>query len=96
MDITNYVLWTTGQPLHAFDLDKIAGAKIYVRFAKDGEEMVTIDGIKRKLSPDVLVIADQNKDCSYCRDYGRKRYRSKRVYPKYPLRKRVFLSLGCA
>ncbi len=61
VDITNYVLFTTGQPLHAFDLDKIAGAKISVRFAQAAEEITTIDGIKRKLSPDVLVIADENR-----------------------------------
>src|SRR3989338_4003442 len=61
VDITNYVLWTTGQPLHAFDLDKLQGNEIIVRFARSGEEMVTIDGVKRKLSPDVLVIAGENR-----------------------------------
>ena len=61
VDITNYVLWTTGQPLHAFDLDKLQGNEIIVRFARPGEEMVTIDGVKRKLSPDVLVIAGENR-----------------------------------
>ena len=61
VDITNYVLLTTGQPLHAFDLDKIVGAKISIRFAQAGEEIITIDGIKRKLSADILVIADEFK-----------------------------------
>ena len=61
VDITNYVLFATGQPLHAFDLDKIVGAKISIRFAQAGEEIITIDGIKRKLSADILVIADEFK-----------------------------------
>ena len=60
VDITNYVLFTTGQPLHAFDSDKIVGAKISARFAQKNEEIITIDGIKRKLTPEILVIADEN------------------------------------
>lgn len=58
VDITNYVLFTTGQPLHAFDLDKLKGSQIAVRFAKGEEEILSIDGIRRKLMPEVLVIAD--------------------------------------
>lgn len=58
VDISNYVLFTTGQPLHAFDLDKLKGSRIAVRFAKDAEEILSIDGIRRKLTPEVLVIAD--------------------------------------
>jgi phenylalanyl-tRNA synthetase beta chain len=58
VDITNYVLFELGQPLHAFDLDKLIGKKIIVRRAKKGENIVTIDGIKRELDPEVLVIAD--------------------------------------
>lgn len=62
VDITNYVLFETGQPLHAFDLDKIAAAeKIIVRRAKKAEEIITIDGEKRILGEDILVIADSNK-----------------------------------
>ncbi|TAN59325.1 phenylalanine--tRNA ligase subunit beta [bacterium] len=60
VDITNYVLLTTGQPMHAFDLDKLKGGKILVRFAKNGEEILSIDGIRRKLTPEVLVIADSH------------------------------------
>ncbi len=66
VDITNYVLYETGQPLHAFDLDKLRPqtrdhrpeTEIVVRRATDGEEIVTIDDIKRKLDREILVIAD--------------------------------------
>ncbi|MCX5687701.1 MAG: phenylalanine--tRNA ligase beta subunit-related protein, partial [Candidatus Omnitrophica bacterium] len=58
VDITNYVLFELGQPLHAFDLDKLEQKKIIVRRAKKGESIVTIDGITRVLDPNVLVIAD--------------------------------------
>jgi len=61
VDITNYVLFETGQPLHAFDLDKLEGKRIIVRRAKKGESIVTIDGINRPLGPNILVIADLKK-----------------------------------
>jgi phenylalanyl-tRNA synthetase beta chain len=61
VDITNFVLMETGQPLHAFDYDKLAGGKIVVRRAKAGESIITIDGIERKLDPSILVIADAQK-----------------------------------
>lgn len=57
VDITNLCLFESAQPLHAFDLDKLKGA-ITVRRAKNGEEIVTIDGTKRILDSDILVIAD--------------------------------------
>ena len=47
VDVTNYVLWALGQPLHAFDLHTIAGQKIIVRRAKPGETIVTLDGEHR-------------------------------------------------
>ena len=61
VDITNCVLFETGQPLHAFDFDKLEGKKIIVRKAKSGESIVTIDGVKRDLDPTMLVIADAKK-----------------------------------
>ncbi|HVF77603.1 MAG TPA: phenylalanine--tRNA ligase subunit beta [Solirubrobacteraceae bacterium] len=58
VDITNYVMLLTGQPMHAFDLDRIAGAKLVVRRATDGEQVVTLDDQERTVDSDVLVIAD--------------------------------------
>ena len=61
VDVTNYVLWALGQPLHAFDLHTIAGGQIIVRRAKPGETIVTLDGEHRDLTADMLVIADAER-----------------------------------
>jgi phenylalanyl-tRNA synthetase beta chain len=58
VDVTNYVLFEVGQPLHAFDLAKLREQRIVVRRARPGEELVTLDGEARKLDPDDLAICD--------------------------------------
>ena len=58
VDVTNYVMLETGQPLHAFDLDKLSGKRIVVRRARAGETIKTIDQETRKLDPEMLAIAD--------------------------------------
>jgi len=60
VDITNYILFEYGEPLHAFDLDRLSGNTIIVRRARDDEKIVTIDGIQRQLWKDILVIADKD------------------------------------
>lgn len=58
VDITNYILFDLGQPLHVFDADKIEGGKIVVRKAKNGEKITTLDGKEVELDDTMLVIAD--------------------------------------
>jgi phenylalanyl-tRNA synthetase beta chain len=58
VDITNYAMLLTGQPLHAFDLDRVAGGKLIVRRARDGEQMQTLDGQTRTLDAQMIVIDD--------------------------------------
>ncbi len=62
VDITNYVMEEYGQPMHAYDLSTIAGNKIVVRRANDGDTFVTLDGQERKLDKDVLMICDGEKE----------------------------------
>ena len=61
VDITNFCLLEWGQPLHAFDFDKLLNNKIIVRRAKKDEKIITIDGEVRSLDPEILVIADSQK-----------------------------------
>src|SRR6266850_8499417 len=61
VDVTNYVLWELGHPLHAFDHATVAEATIVVRRARDGERFTTLDGLVRTLDPGMCVIADPQR-----------------------------------
>ncbi len=58
VDITNYVMLTVGQPLHAFDLDRVRGSRIVVRRAEPREKMRTLDGVEREFDPDTALVCD--------------------------------------
>jgi phenylalanyl-tRNA synthetase beta chain len=60
VDVTNYVMLLTGQPMHAFDLDRVAGGSLVVRRARPGEQVLTLDGQERTLDGDTLLIEDDD------------------------------------
>jgi phenylalanyl-tRNA synthetase beta chain len=59
VDITNYVMLLTAQPLHAYDLDKVPGGELIVRTAEAGEKMTTLDGVERDLDPETVLVCDR-------------------------------------
>jgi phenylalanyl-tRNA synthetase beta chain len=59
VDITNYVMLMTAQPLHAFDLDRVPGGELIVRTAADGEKMTTLDGVERELDAETVLVCDR-------------------------------------
>ena len=61
VDISNFILFELGQPLHTFDAAKIGGGKVIVRRAKEGEKIVTLDGVERTLAATDIVIADSSR-----------------------------------
>jgi phenylalanyl-tRNA synthetase beta chain len=61
VDVTNYVMFELGQPLHAFDLRQVRGNQVVVRMAKEGEQLVAIDHRQYKLDPSMVVIADAQR-----------------------------------
>ncbi len=60
VDITNYVMLLTAQPLHAFDLDKVPGGALTIRTAADGEKMTTLDDVERVLDAETVLVCDEN------------------------------------
>jgi phenylalanyl-tRNA synthetase beta chain len=60
VDITNYVMLLTAQPLHAYDLDKVPGGELIVRTAREGEKMTTLDDVERVLDPEVVLVCDRD------------------------------------
>src|SRR6185369_1374263 len=60
VDITNYAMLLAGQPLHAFDLDRVAGGRLVVRDGRDGDELQTLDGELRRLDAAMIVICDDH------------------------------------
>src|SRR5580700_11337831 len=61
VDATNYVLWEMGKPTHVFDMDLLAGGRLIIRRAKNGEKLKTLDGVERTLTSEDLVVADAKK-----------------------------------
>ena len=61
VDVTNYVMLEMGQPMHAFDLDRLDGGRLVIRRAAAGETLRTLDGVERTLDADMLVIADESR-----------------------------------
>ena len=89
VDITNYAMLLTGQPLHAFDLDHVAGQRLTVRRAADGEQVDTLDGETRTLDAEMVVIADAEGPTSIAGVKGGARSEVR------PETRRVLLEVAC-
>jgi len=70
VDVTNYVMLELGQPLHAFDLDRLAGSEIIVRRARSGERLTTLDGKDRALSSEDLLVCDKERAQALAGTFG--------------------------
>ncbi len=70
VDVTNYLMLELGQPLHAFDLDRLAGAEVVVRRARPGERLTTLDGKDRVLSPEDLLVCDRDRAQALAGTFG--------------------------
>jgi phenylalanyl-tRNA synthetase beta chain len=64
VDSTNLSVWGIGQPLHAFDADKVEGSHLFIRLAKKGEKLLCLDGVERELHPEDVVVADERRALS--------------------------------
>ena len=82
VDITNYVMLLTGQPMHAFDADLVAGGTLVVRRATAGETMTTLDDVERTLDPEVCVIDDADGPDVDRGRHGRRALRGARRAPR--------------
>ena len=81
VDVTNYILWELGQPLHAFDFDRLRGGEIIVRLPRPGEEdFVTLDGQERRVDPETLSICDA-EGTGHSRHHGRASFGSLPGHP---------------
>jgi phenylalanyl-tRNA synthetase beta chain len=61
VDVTNYVMLLVGQPIHAFDLDRVPGGELIVRRARDGEKMTTLDGVERTFDDQAVLVCDRDQ-----------------------------------
>ena len=87
VDVTNYVMLERGQPLHAFDLDRLRGRGLVVRLADEGEQMTTLDDVERTLTAEDLLICDaERRPAGDRRDHGRRRGRGRRRHDRDPPR----------
>ena len=80
VDITNFVMMEYGQPIHAFDATSVAGGKIIVDAAAEGDKFTTLDGTERVMPQGTLMINDAGKADRHRRNHGRTQFRD---YGKY-------------